>query len=367
MAALTAVLSVYQLFLKNMKQFRLFSILSIVQLAIDWSSIAFVLIGDLRLLLVGLTLGWALRVLSYWLVVRRMGLFRLRLRLRWQRLKPMLGLGLPLSLWSLGYQSIVRLDSLVVASALGTTALGYYYLGPQVAAAVAGVPLALAVISYPNLMETYGAGGRESLRPHLVSYIRPIALVLSPAAVAVGAFGVGVLVKGFIPDFSPGLPAMRVFMLTLLFVQAGQVFIQVLVAERRVVLLLWLTAASLLLQGAFLGVGVALDLTLTWAAAAAVVGQAAFTLLLLVYNCRLLGVTRAEWTSFWARVPVAWAALAGLVLVLDWAAPTAGDVWGALAIAGAELAAFAAAGSLIVLVLDRAAFGESVRLLRGSG
>ena len=292
MASLTTFVSLYQLFLKNLKQFPLYAGLLMLQALIDWSTLIFVLVGGLRLLIVGMLVGWVLRAAIYYLAVRRRRLFKLTPTLRRSVLFPMLRFGISLTVWSLISQLMLRLDSLVVGLALGTTSLGFYYLGPQVAAAAAALPLSLSVIAWPNLMESYGRGGREALEDHLERYIRPVGLFVAPMATALGVFGLSVLVRGFLPAFVPGLDAMKIYVLTVLFVQVSALLHQSLVAVRRIRLLVGLTLVALVAQVAVLGIGALAGLTRTWAAWSAVTGQATLALTMLIGSCWVLRVSR---------------------------------------------------------------------------
>ena len=367
MASLTSYVSLYQLFLKNQKQFRLYASLVMVQAAIDWSALVFVAIGGLDLLFVGMVVGWVSRALIYYIAVRRRRIFQIRLTLRRDVLGPMLRFGLGLTLWSLVSQLMLRLDSLVLGIGVGTTALGLYYLGPQVAAAAAAVPLSLAVIAWPNLMESYGRGGSTGLERHLERYLRPIGLVISPLAAALGVFGLTVLVNGFLPDFASGLGAMQVYVITVLFVHVASLLHQTLVALRRVRLLVVLTTAALCVQGAVLGAGALAGLDGTWAAWSAVAGQATLSLLMLASSCRLLRVNRADLLRFWVRVPVGWLLLAGLILGIVAVAPSAHGLLASLATAAVEMVVFTIIATPLVLALDRDVFRESASLLRGVG
>lgn len=367
MAVLTSYVSLYQLFLKNLKEFRLYSILFVVQAAVDWSVLPLVLIGGLDALLIGLAVGWALRAAIYWGAVRRERLFRLRLTLRRKVLGPMLRFGVLLSVAGLFSQLLLRMDSLVVGTALGTGQLGLYYLGPQVAAAAAAMPLSLAVIAWPNLMETYGRVGRDGLTPHLERYMRPVALVVSPAVTAIGVFGIAVLVIGFLPDFEPGLDAMQVFVLTVVFVQSVSLLYQVLVAVRRVVLLISLTAVAIAVEAAGLALGSLSGLSLSTAAWSAVAGQAALALGLLVAAARALEIHRDDVVRFWGRVPVAWTLMIAIIVGLVRIAPAADGLAGALAVAAGQLAAFVVLATLVLIVVDRRALIETRTLLRGMG
>ena len=90
-----------------------------------------------------------------------------------------------------------------------------------------------------------------------------MALIISPLAAAAGVFGVEVLVRGFLPAFDPGLPAVKIFMLTVFFVHTTSITTQVLVAFRRVRLLIGLTVAALVAEAALLGIASLSGLTLT--------------------------------------------------------------------------------------------------------
>jgi O-antigen/teichoic acid export membrane protein len=282
-------------------------------------------------------------------------------------LVPLLRFGIMLSLVGLLTQLSLRLDSLVIGLSLGTTDLGYYFVGPQVAAAAAAVPLSLTVIAWPNLMTTYGRSGNEGLLAHLERYIRPIAFVVSPLVTALAVFGIPVLVNGFIPAFAPGLGAMKIFILSVIFVHSVTLLQQVLIATRRVLLLLVLVGLGVAVQAAILIVGSRGGLSLETAAWSAVASQATIALGLLVAAGRLLEIGRADLVRFWLRVPVGWAAAVALILGLDAVAPATHGLVPSLGVGAAQTVAFALLGALVLRFVDRVALRESRALLRGFG
>jgi hypothetical protein len=156
-------------------------------------------------------------------------------------------------------------------------------------------------------------------------------------------------------------------MLTLLFFQSGYMLVQVLVAERRVGVLIAMTAAAVGVQATILALASTGTLTLETAAWSAVIGQAVLTLGLLVIACRLLEARAEDVWRFWARVPLGWALLGGLILGIDAIAPEPTTLFGALVIMAAELAVFVVIAAGIVRLLEGAAFRESIALLRGHG
>jgi O-antigen/teichoic acid export membrane protein len=365
MSVLTSYVSLYQLFLKNLKEFRLYSALFLVQAVLDWSTLPLAIFGGVEALLIGLAAGWIVRAYLHYLLIRRRGLFRVWFTLRKPVLVPMLRFGVLLSLTGLAQQLLLRLDSLVIGLSAGTTQLGYYFLGPQVAAAAAAVPLSLAVIAWPNLMSTYGAGGTPELRAHLERYLRPIGLVISPLVAAIGVFGVAVLVNGFLPDFERGLSAMKIFILTVVFVHSVSLLHQVLIAVRKVVLLLVLTLLAVVVQVTVLGLGSIGGLSLTTAAWSAVAGQATLALLLLVAVTRLLDVHAGDVRRFYGRVPLIWGLSLALIAGLDVLAPATTGLFQSLAVAAAQIVGFVVVAVPLFTLVDRDALRESRSLLRG--
>jgi O-antigen/teichoic acid export membrane protein len=363
-ATFTTLYGAYETFIKNQKEFKLWARFSLTQLAIDWSIVIWVLAADLTGLLIGLAVGWALRLGSVAWVVRHRRIFQLKLALNWQRLKALLSFGVPLAVWNVGYTLIPRLDSLAIGSDLGTTALGLYYLGPQIALTLASIPNALSVVSYPALMERYGREGIASLEAHVKDYMRSMSLIAAPAMTGLGIFALPVLVNNFLPDFEEGLPAMKVAIFSIIFSQPALLFLQIMLAEKLVRRLITITAVAIAIEGGMLAAGIAGGLTIEWAAWSAIAGQATFTLLALIVVIRQLRLPRPVVLGFWGRLPLAWAAFLGIGVGVDALIDDPTDLVGSLAAGAAQFALFLAAGALAVLLIDRDAFRASRALLR---
>ena len=364
LATFTTLYSAYEQFLKTEKEFRFWGKFSLTQLLIDWSIIVFVLLGGLTGLLLGLLIGWTLRLGSVWWMVRARGVFQLRLKLRLSRLKELLSFGAPLAFWNIGWSMIARLDSIAIASLLGPTALGLYYLGPQIALTLSALPAALSVVSYPALMERYGREGAAALAPHMKDYMRSMSLIAAPATVAIGFFGLPVLVNSFLPAFDDGLPAMKIAMLVLVFSQPAMLFVQLMLAEKLVLRVIVVTFAALAVECAVLGAGIAAGLTIEWAAWGAVAGQAGFSLIALGATIRQLRLSREAILSFWGRLPVAWIGFLGLALGVDALIPDPQSFATGVLSGTAQIAAFCGLSALLVVALDRHAFSASRALLR---
>jgi O-antigen/teichoic acid export membrane protein len=365
LATLTSVVSSYEQFLVVRKHFELRAWLAIGLFFLDWSLLLFVWLGGLTGLLWGLLVTWSLRVVISAGVIRWRRLFSLRFTVRSVRRRvvvPMLKFGFPVSVFSFIFSLIQRLDSLVIGAALGTTQLGFYYLGPQVAASLATLPNMLSVVSYPNLMETYGRHGMASLKAHIKRFHQAM-LVMSPAAAAIGVFSVQLLVEVFLPAFRPGLAAMKIVIVSVVFSQTSLLSLQIFLATKRVALLMGITVFALAVQGAVLGAGALSGLNIEIVAWSAVAGQAAFAVVSLAASARLAGVTVKEALDFWARLPLGWIGFAGLILAIDAVSPNLTDFAGNVAELGAKLAVFTAVAGALLWLLDRGALRASRELM----
>lgn len=365
LATLTSVVSVYEGFLINRKHFELEAWLAIGLFFLDWTLLLLAWLGGVTALLWGLLVTWSVRVAVYALVIRRRRVFSVRFTLRRLRRKvvlPMLRFGFPVSIFSLLFSLLQRLDSLVIGGALGTTQLGLYYLGPQIAASLSTLPNALSLVAYPNLMETFGRHGMEGLKPDFKRFQQAM-LLMSPAVAAVGVFAVQFLVEVFLPAFRPGLAAMKIVIVSVVFTQTSLLSLQLFLATKRILLVMWITAAALAAQGAVLGAGAIAGLDIVTVAWSAVAGQATFALLSLIGSARLAGITRHEALEFWARLPVGWVTFAGLILAIDAIAPTTGSFGLALVEAVTELAVFSLIAVALLWLLDRGALRASRELM----
>jgi O-antigen/teichoic acid export membrane protein len=315
----TAATAFYQLVLKNRKLFRTLSRLIVVLLAVDWAMVAIAAVAGLQGLLIGLTVGWIARWGVYATSTRRW--FHMPLGIRRSVIGPLLRLGVPLSVWSATLQLLQRADALMVAASLGTTSLGLYYLGPQVALTLGALPTAFTSISYPNLLEAYGATGAVAVTRHLDRFVRVVALIVSPLIAAAAAFGVQVLVELFLPEFHRGLRAMQIYGVTALFGGTSLLVAQAMIALRRMRALLVWTAAPVVLEAGALGVLAARGLTLEGAALAAVAGQALLAGFLLARTGDLPHDDGRTLASTWRPVVLVWAILTPVLLGLVYAFP----------------------------------------------
>jgi O-antigen/teichoic acid export membrane protein len=365
-ALLTSVASAYELFIKNRKHFDTWAWLTVLLFAVDMALLGCVVVGGLRALIWGSLAGWIVRLAIFARTIRRKRLFLLRITLRRDLVRRMLPFGFPVSLWGIAYSLVQRVDTLLAGMVLGPTALGLYYLGPQLAVSLNALPTMLTMISYPNLMESFGRGGASEFKEHIRRYHHAV-LIISPAIAATGFFGVQYLAAQFLPKFLPGVPAMQKALLVLVFAQTANLAVQTLLATKRIGQLAVMTIVALAVQAAFLAIAWIGGLTLLTIAWSTVVGQGAFALLSLAASTRLLKVDRGDALAFWGRIPLLWAAFIALMLAIQAASPSAHAGLEGLATTAAKLGAFLLLGAIVLAVVDRDAARETVRLFRSAG
>jgi hypothetical protein len=188
-------------------------------------------------------------------------------------------------------------------------------------------------------------------------------LLMSPAVAAIGVFGVQFLVEVFLPAFKPGLHAMKIVIVSVVFTQTSLLSLQLFLATKRIRLLMAITLVALGAQGVVLGAGALAGLDIVIVAWSAVAGQATFALLSLIGSARLAGVTRREAVDFWGRLPLGWVGFAALILAIDAVGPTASGFPAGLAVAVVELAVFALVAVVLLWLLDRGALRASRELM----
>jgi len=235
----------YQVIVKNRKAFVVFASLKVWLWVINASMTLFILAGGVGGVYVGLLVTSTAVTVLHWWMVRRHRIFEFRWRVRLGELKATLGFGVAMGVWGLLFSLLQRGDSLFISATLGTTALGLYYLGPQLAATVAEIPTAVSVISYPNLMEVLGRDGLAAVVPAAHRYTRLQVFAVLPLAVSLAYFSIEFLISYFLPAFRPGIEPVRISLLTVLFWQAGGIYGQIVYATKRIVPLIAIAAASL--------------------------------------------------------------------------------------------------------------------------
>jgi O-antigen/teichoic acid export membrane protein len=220
-------------------------------------------------------------------------------------------------------------------------ALGLYGIGLMAASTVLHLPEAVAYVLLPRLASAAG-GGRDvaRTRAETLRAQRALALLLPPV-VAVAATWAEPLVARLLPDYLPGLPALRVLALAAAALSLATLPAYALLAEGRNAQVLWLGCGGAALTAALtFGTAARMPEPLPVAIAAAC-GFVAFAAAMVWENAARWLATPAERVRLLAATWLPWMWGAGLLaLVSPHGGPTAA---GALVRTAAILAGFAPA------------------------
>jgi len=104
-----------------------------------------------------------------------------------------------------------QLDRLIILRFLGVEMLGYYGLAVMALALMLYLPDAVTYVFYPRLQREFAEAGSspEAIRERVEKVLRLLS-ILVPVFAAVAFFFAGPLVQLLLPDFRPGVTAVRV-------------------------------------------------------------------------------------------------------------------------------------------------------------
>jgi O-antigen/teichoic acid export membrane protein len=245
------LLSLYPVLLRSSKEFRVYATTSFVIAQLDWLLVAWAWFGGLFGLLLGSVANSAIKLGYYHRIGRPLRLFSTGFRFELSALRAYFPYAPRYALFKGLFTVIERVDSLFVASVLGPTALGYYYLGARLASAAQEVPNALVYVAYPNLMESL-AGSADSgraLATEFDRFIRVALFLLLPIVISIGYFGSEIMVRHLLPAFVPGVWPIKIVMLSVGLQALRQLYYRLFMVRERVG---WLTMLSLVYFPAFL-------------------------------------------------------------------------------------------------------------------
>jgi len=183
-------------------------------------------------------------------------------------------IGLPILFTGFSYILLTTADRLVIVSLLDSRQLGYYSLSIMVLGMLGLIPQVVAQQIYPRMGVTWGASGSvpEVFR-WVFRQIRMAAGITLPISVVLFLL-VPPLVRYFLPDFIPGIPAIRIIVIGPIFLSLAGGFGNLLITLNRQVyylgvalfaLLLNVTLNVLLVKAGHGITGVAIGTTITYA------------------------------------------------------------------------------------------------------
>lgn len=119
--------------------------------------------------------------------------------------------GFPLFVYLASSLMMRQLDRLIILRFLGMEMLGYYGLAVMALALMLYLPDAVSYVLYPRLQREFAASGNdpESIRERVEKALR-VSAIFVPAFGAVAFFLAGPAVQFLLPQFTPGVTAVRV-------------------------------------------------------------------------------------------------------------------------------------------------------------
>ena len=243
---LSQICSVYRGLLRSHVRFGI-----IVRSTLLEAAVLFVLVvaGAHLLGAVGAMVGWCLGLAAVCLYLLFSGKPASLGRLHWPTTASLVRVGLPLLGAGLTGMFARTADNIVVAKYLGLEALGYYSLAWQLALYLYNVPGAADTVLTPKLFQAHGRGGVQAMKPVALDATWAFG-ALTPVLSVIAAIAAPVLVYIVLPQYVPAIPALKVFMFTVVLVAIPLVIRTVMVAlNREFELMAWDAVGGLLIAG----------------------------------------------------------------------------------------------------------------------
>ena len=124
--------------------------------------------------------------------------------------------GFPLCINGILDQILHSIDKIMIASMLGVESLGFYSIALMAEAYGTGVAKNFNIVIQPHFLEDFGKNGMEKSSKHVIIYSQVTAyfmtILLSLIFICAPIF-----IKYILPAFSPGVTALRIFLIPIFF------------------------------------------------------------------------------------------------------------------------------------------------------
>ncbi len=174
--------------------------------------------------------------------------FNLRPRFDRRETLRLMRIGLPILGVGILYVLLTTADRLVIISLLDRTRLGYYGLAIMVVGIIGLIPMLVAQQSYPRMAEVWGRTGRVS---EVMVWVRRQVMMsagITIPVVALVLLAATPFVTRFLPDYVPGIGAMKIIVIGPLFLALAAGFGNLLNVLNRQVWYLVIQGCALLLN-----------------------------------------------------------------------------------------------------------------------
>lgn len=141
-----------------------------------------------------------------------------------ERLKPLIGYGLPLMTLGILAALLKSIDKIMVVKLMGFEQLGIYSIALMACSYLGNFAISVAIVLVPHFQEKFGRSGLpRDLEIYLIKASKAYALTL-PVMIALAWFAAPLAIKWILPKFDLGIPAMKTLSLSLFFIALIQPF-----------------------------------------------------------------------------------------------------------------------------------------------
>lgn len=149
---------------------------------------------------------------------------KLKFKIDIKVLKRMAGIGIPMMGVGFLYTTFISIDRIMIAKMVGVKYLGYYTIALMASTQLETMPKFFNIVIFPHMQEKFGASGSlESSRNMIFKSIHFTSRFL-PFVLGAIIFFVTMIVNLMLPQFIPGLLAMRILLFGFFFVVLTQIF-----------------------------------------------------------------------------------------------------------------------------------------------
>jgi O-antigen/teichoic acid export membrane protein len=169
----------------------------------------------------------------------------LELRFAPRILKKMVFIGVPMMGVGFLYTTFINIDRMMIAKMIGVKQLGFYTIALMASTQLEVMPKFFNIVIFPHMQEKFGASGNlESSRNLIFKSLYFTSRVL-PLVLGAIIFFITMVVDLILPQFVPGLTAMRILLFGFFFVVLTQIFPSVIYTVDKQVFLIPLYVLSI--------------------------------------------------------------------------------------------------------------------------
>ncbi len=198
----------------------------------------------------------------------------------WEKLKPVLKLGLSLILCQVAYTVLTSLDRIMIAKMLGFKALGVFSIALMANTYIMSFPNMAGIVLFPYYQEKFGQGDSiQDLKNYVIYPIVSLTYLL-PFLIGTVSFVSPLLIHYFLPAYSNGLAALQVLLVASYFLCMSQPLSIFLVTINRQFHLFIVTVISVCLAAVGIWIGIKMEGGIVGVAVAELIAFAFFLFIL---------------------------------------------------------------------------------------